>query len=132
MPEKPLLNQSEPCFVFRGAELILPPGSDERRIIEGIPAETVRTAFKQAEIKYFEVPAIDRLSFMSCFSLAKNTALPSGWRNIPRRTLVAGLAAENPASATGSPLFRASHILQWFSDSVFCGSCGAKNWRRGG
>ncbi|MDR0662546.1 MAG: NAD(+) diphosphatase [Spirochaetaceae bacterium] len=118
------------CLVFRGAELILPPEgaeriTDERIIIEGIPLDTVYPAFRPEDIKRFDVPAADRSAVLPCFSLVKNAATPLGWRNIPLRTLISGLAVED---ASGLALvFRACHILQWLSESRFCGSCGSEN-----
>jgi NAD+ diphosphatase len=121
--------------VFRGTELIVPPGTTGRLILEGIPEDAVRTAFKTVKIEYVEVPLIDRNAAIPCFSLGKDILLPSGWQSIPVRTLasggIQGLGA--PGSYFGaeplaiSAVFRACHILQWLSDSVFCGSCGSKN-----
>lgn len=119
------------CLVFRGTELIIPAGFDERRILEGIHADIARAAFAPEKIEYFEVPLIDRSAFLPCFALGKSAALPSGWRGIPLRSLAGGLAAEGSGSPAGEPaiatVFRACHIIQWLSDSVFCGSCGGRN-----
>lgn len=113
------------CLVFRGTELILPPDGSERAIVEGIPVDAVHKAFKPEEIKRFDVPATEGGAVLPCFTLDKNAAVPRGWRNIPLRTLVSGLAAEDAAGL--ALVFRASHILQWLADSGFCGRCGSEN-----
>jgi NAD+ diphosphatase len=127
---QPLLQHSN-CLVFRGTELISPAGIDEQHILEGIRADTARAAFEPEKIEYFEVPLIDRSAFLPCFALGKSAALPSGWRGIPLRTLIGNLAVESSGSYAGeqaiAPVFRACHILQWLSESVFCGSCGGRN-----
>ncbi|MDR2658495.1 MAG: NAD(+) diphosphatase [Spirochaetaceae bacterium] len=88
-----------------------------------------RADFSPKEIHYFETPLIDRSAIIPCFSLNKNVLLPSGWRSVPVRALAAEFFAGHELSvAPALPvIFRACHIAQWLLDSVFCGSCGAKN-----
>jgi NAD+ diphosphatase len=122
------------CFIFRGNELLVPSGCENQHIFEGVPADTVRKIFNPAEIRCFEVPLIDKSDVIPCFSLDKNTPAPSGWRNIAVRSLAAEGAADKMTYVYGGlehpampVIFRACHIMQWLSDSVFCGRCGGKN-----
>jgi NAD+ diphosphatase len=118
-------------LVFRGSELLVPSGTEGRRILEGVPESLVRDSFKPAEIEYVEVPLIDKSALIPCFSLGKRAGLPSGWQSIPVRALasggISGLDGGGVEPSAVSWLFRACHIVQWLSDSVFCGSCGNKN-----
>ena len=134
--QKPFSLPPSNGLMFRGGELIVPSGTEWARIPEGVPEDTVYTAFKPAEIEYFPVPLLDKSALIPCFSLARDSCLPDGWQSIPLRTLISG-GIPGPKAAGGSyrgmetlfmsRLFRACHVMQWLSVSKFCGSCGGKN-----
>ncbi|MDR1362851.1 MAG: NAD(+) diphosphatase [Spirochaetaceae bacterium] len=121
-------------FIFRGSELMVPSCCENRRVFEGTPVDAARAAFNPADLLYFEVPLIDKSDVIPCFSLNKNVSAPAGWRCISARVLAAeGFVDDGSGVDAGlaagllSIVFRACHIAQWVSDSVFCGSCGGKN-----
>jgi NAD+ diphosphatase len=113
------------CLIFRGSELIVPSGCKIQRVFDGVPADMAREAFSSSKVNYFEVPLIDRSDVIPCFSLDKSMPVPSDWKNIAVRSLSADIYGANCSAA--SVIFRACHIMQWLSDSVFCGRCGGKN-----
>jgi len=113
------------AFFFQGSSLLLPEdlpanGMDwEIPLIYAAdflpPESAVRQAgFPDGDIYYVLVEA--------------GTTLPPRWQAIPVRQAVSMLS-ENAANKTiqSSRMLRAFHIAQWRQESLFCGSCGAKN-----
>jgi NAD+ diphosphatase len=80
---------------------------------------------------FFAVPgpggAADGSGLFHCYMLKKDAPLPPGWKAQALRSYLSDAAARAEPDAEIARLFRAFHIMQWRSESVFCGSCGAKN-----
>jgi len=74
----------------------------------------------------FEIPAIDEPdAIITVVSAAAEAALPDNWKKIPVRQILAMYSVAGSGDA--GRIMRALHILQWRTESRFCGSCGAEN-----
>jgi NAD+ diphosphatase len=109
------------AFFFQDDALLLPPDFPDSEIELGVPRELSKN-FTDPDI--FEIPPLNNTPspMISVVSVLPGTALPSGWRSIPVRHLLASLSDDG----TGK-ILRACHIARWRYDSRFCGSCGAEN-----
>jgi NAD+ diphosphatase len=115
------------AYLFQGNNLIVPEGLPDSQVPGGIGEETVKAAF--GDIPWHEIPAIDGESLIPGFMLEPDRSLPPSWRPVPLRGLVSFLADRGPVDGNGvqGRLLRAYHILQWWRDSAYCGSCGGPN-----
>jgi NAD+ diphosphatase len=109
------------AFFFHVDALLLPADFSDSEIESGVPLELAKF-FSNPDI--FEIPSLDKMPspMIKAVSVLPGTELPSGWRSIPVRHLLAALSADG----TGK-ILRACHIAKWRNDSRFCGSCGARN-----
>jgi NAD+ diphosphatase len=98
--------------------------------IRGMAAESPGAVADRSGIDSFEIPALDTPGTIRGFSLEDGRALPPRWRALPVRQGLSLIGAGETTGETAGPagrLFRAYHVAQWRRDSVYCGSCGAKN-----
>jgi len=78
----------------------------------------------------FTVPALGggENGGISCVFVPPEAPLPPGWRTVTVRqtlSLMPDYAADGGCPA--ARMVRAYHVAQWRRESLFCGSCGAKN-----
>jgi NAD+ diphosphatase len=57
----------------------------------------------------------------------KRPRLPEGWTAIPVRRVLASVNTAGAEHGHAGRMLRAYHLLQWRGDSLYCGSCGARN-----
>ena len=111
-----------PAFFFQGDTLLLPASFPENQIEAGLPLELAGN-FENASL--IKIPAINNCAFpINAVSVPPDIVLPQGWQNIPVRQILTMFSA-----ADGDPgsIMRAHHVIQWRSNSRFCGTCGAEN-----
>jgi NAD+ diphosphatase len=126
-------------YVFQGNDLAAPEGASEAEITGGVSRRLFEEGFPGLRLEgggagpdrgaYFEVPSLDGQGPATAASwLDEALPLPAGWRRVPIRQAISLFAGGiiSGAGAAGR-LFRAYHIMQWRRESVFCGSCGARN-----
>jgi len=101
---------------------LLPPGAGDSQVSGGFPLD-LAGLFSEPDV--FNIHG-DGGS--ACVSVAVGQELPQGWRATPVRQVFA-MEAHAIGEDTGllGGLLRALHISNWRRESVFCGSCGAKN-----
>jgi NAD+ diphosphatase len=108
------------AFFFQDEAMLLPPDFPDSEIESGVPRELAKN-FTNPDI--FEAPPLNpEAPPINAVSVLPGTELPSGWRSVPVRYLLAALSTDG----TGR-ILRACHIARWRIDSRFCGRCGAKN-----
>lgn len=118
---------NEKVYVFQGNNLAVPEEITDEDAVFGVDARRAREAFGEP----LAVPPAGGGKPLSGLLLDGGAPLPSGWRTFPLREAAVMLsdAGKLPAG-TGGPaadLLRVFHILQWFGESRFCGSCGREN-----
>ncbi|MDR0456528.1 MAG: NAD(+) diphosphatase [Treponema sp.] len=126
-------------FFFQGASLLAPQGVSADTVYPDIPLSHAEQ-FPFSDI--FTIPAgvsdaaqgDISCGVISCVSVPAEAPLPPFWQAIPVRQALSAfsgsLTEETGPADTLSPvsrLLRAFHIAQWRRESLFCGSCGAKN-----
>jgi NAD+ diphosphatase len=116
-------------YLFQGSDLVVSGDIPDSRIDEGLPAELIHHTFNDTDIETFEAPAIDGPGKIFGAGLKPNVPLPALWRLVPVRQGLSQLAAGTTVDGSGplGRMLRAYHIVQWRRDSVYCGSCGARN-----
>jgi len=116
---------NDKVFFFKKDMLLLPESIDDSEFYKGVPQELAED-FENTEI--FEIPPLENVSAaVKTVSVLQENALPSKWRGIPVRQVLAMASADDPSWFNRNSIIRACHIVQWRQDSVFCGRCGAKN-----
>jgi len=110
-------------FFFQGDALLLPQDIPDSQIYSGLSPD-LSNNFINPEI--FNISAIDENvhEMINVVSILPETPLQDNWKKIPVRQLLAASAAGN---FNIDRIIRACHIVQWRSESRFCGTCGAKN-----
>jgi NAD+ diphosphatase len=113
------------AFFFQGSSLLLP---------EELPTEGMDWEIPLSRAVDFQLPESDaeQAGFpddeMYYFQVKAENPLPPHWQAIPVRqaiSLLSGSAANE--TIQNSRILRAFHIAQWRQESLFCGSCGARN-----
>jgi len=113
------------AFFFQGDVLLLPEDFPDSAINSGLPIELSKD-FDENTLDIFDIPAIDKPpSMIRAVSVPAETVLPSTWKGVPVRRVLALFSASGYVE--GGALIRACHIAQWRQNSRFCGTCGAKN-----
>jgi NAD+ diphosphatase len=111
------------AFFFLNDSLLLPAELSDSQISEGLPLELSKE-FDAPDI--FEIPGIDEpLSMITGVSVSPQAEIPSTWRAIPVRRILAIFGGINDGETRR--IVRACHIAQWRRDSLYCGTCGTKN-----
>jgi NAD+ diphosphatase len=113
--------------------LIAEEGVPDGGLSGGSPLENIIRDFKNIEI--FEIPALEDPEPITGISLSPDIPLPPGWRAAPVRQALAQFTGETGVDlprisgflGPAGRMLRAFHIIQWRTESRFCGSCGAKN-----
>jgi NAD+ diphosphatase len=118
-------------YLFQGNNLVLPEDVSDTAALRGLPLERIRAAFGEAPP--FLVPSPSGAEFIPGYLLEDTVPLPKNWRLSPTRSALSLIAAEagsgeilNGGGLVGR-FFRVYHIMQWRRESVYCGSCGARN-----
>ena len=116
-------------FFFQGSSLLLPQEVSAAAPDMEIPLAHAEK-FPSADI--FTIPGGSSgggfSSPISCVSVPVETPLPPSWQAIPVRQVLSTFPV-NLTEETGpiNRLLQAFHVAQWRRESLFCGSCGAKN-----
>jgi NAD+ diphosphatase len=120
-------SRGETIFLFQGTSLALREDIPDAALAQGLPRETLGETFKDIDI--FAIPAVDGPGTIYGASLEEKAPLPPLWRAVPVRQGLSLLSAGKTVDGKGpvGRMLRAYHIAQWRRDTVFCGSCGAKN-----
>jgi len=100
------------CFVFVDGQLLLPEGET----IVLVPVDS--TTFG-AETRHY----LGRLGGLDCWAM-QLARPPAGWRGLPLRSAMMGLAA--PLAGIAG---RAAQVLEWDRAHRFCGVCGSATER---
>jgi NAD+ diphosphatase len=116
-------------FFFQGTSLLLPPAAPVALSELEIPLVHAEK-FPSADI--FSIPGGAQgggfSGSISGVSVPAEASLPPSWQTVPVRQLLSALPV-NLTEGTGpvNRLLQAFHVAQWRRESLFCGSCGAKN-----
>ncbi|MDR2797802.1 MAG: NAD(+) diphosphatase [Treponema sp.] len=119
-------DRAQGVYVFQGNTLVVPVRMPDAKIHEPLPLEALQG---MDALEPIEIPDIDGNLSISSVDLAPESPIPSQWRKIPLRQVIALMTqgtAPTCSGLTGS-IFRAYHIIQWRRESRFCGSCGSPN-----
>ncbi|GHV68508.1 hypothetical protein AGMMS49928_08190 [Spirochaetia bacterium] len=113
------------AHVFQGDSLLIPDSTADSQINEVVSLEKIRRDFPLADI--FEIPRVEGQGIITGADIPAAVSL-SGWRAIPMRQALS-LLVDGIVDGAGPAgrILRAYHIAQWRRDSVFCGTCGARN-----
>jgi len=116
-------------FFFQGASLLTPPGVSAAAPEMEIPLAHAEQ-FPSADI--FTIPGgVQGGGFngaISCVSVPAAAPLPPSWQAISVRQIFSTLPVSlTEGSGPINRLLQAFHVAQWRRESLFCGSCGAKN-----
>jgi len=116
-------------FFFQGTSLLTP-----QEVSTAAPNWEIPLAFAEqfpfSDI--FTIPGGDQGSVfsgaISCVSVPAEAPLPPSWQAIPVRQVFAAISGSlSNETGPAARLLRAFHVAQWRRESLFCGSCGAKN-----
>ncbi|MDR1389727.1 MAG: NAD(+) diphosphatase [Treponema sp.] len=109
-------------YLFQKNTLLVKTGTGDKEAVKGIDRESC-SAF--GDVRFYEAPPQGPPSAF----IAAGAELPPGWQAVPIRKILGSLASiDGDDDGDGAErLLRAYHILQWRTESVYCGSCGAKN-----
>jgi len=117
------------AFFFQGTSLLTPHEASSAVPDLEIPLAHAKF-FPFSDL--FSIPEnianIAHSGAISCVSVPNETPLPPSWQAIPVRQALStfsGSLTDGPNPTTR--LMQAFHIAQWRRESLFCGSCGAKN-----
>ena len=117
------------AFFFQGTSLLLPQGVSPAAPNLEIP---LAHAEKFPSFDLFTIPGgaqgggFD--SALGCVSVSNETPLPPSWQAIPVRQIISVLPGSlTEGTSPANRLLQAFHVAQWRRESLFCGSCGAKN-----
>lgn len=116
-------------FIFQGNSVLLPTErTDENNEISPDVFEKFRQFRDGFIFDEFEIPAINDTFPIHAVCIQPRQDIPLGFRSVPVREQLPFLSicAAGENGATGR-LLRAFHIAQWRGESLYCGSCGAKN-----
>jgi NAD+ diphosphatase len=127
-------------YVFQKDSILLRDDMSDAELLRGLPVEFVEelcAALRSGDalrsgidgFDSFEAPALEAPGTIRGAVIGDGCALPPGWRVLPVRQGLSLLSAGETVDGTGplGRLLRAYHLAQWRRDSVYCGSCGAKN-----
>ena len=138
-------------YLFLENSLVIPDSMKDDEAFSGVDRDRADRAFGNPEyssIRPFGLtgdPRAGTTRFPSgepilAFLFKSDTELPSGWRLLAVRSILANLvtgaflepSAESESDESGRlqagrDFLRAFHVLQWLNDSVYCGRCGEKN-----
>jgi len=115
-------------FFFQGSSLLLPPacGALQCNAMDWEITLSHTADFPPLEsgAEYAGLPDDEIYSV----SIKPEIPLPPRWRTLPVRQAIS-LLSDNAANGyiQSSRMLRAFHITQWRQESLFCGSCGARN-----
>ena len=111
------------AFFFLNDSLLLPADVSDSQVSEGLPLELSKE-FDNPDI--FEIPDVNEpLSMITGVSVSPTAVVPSAWRTIPVRRILAVAGGANDGET--KRVIRACHIAQWRRESLYCGTCGTKN-----
>ena len=123
---------------FKEARLPEPADLPDSQISECLPLD-LADEFKAIDI--FEIPSLNEpKTVINAVSVFPGATVPENWKSISLRALLNIFSVKESDARSASrgkesravydrcaKIVRASHIAQWRRDSLFCGSCGAKN-----
>ncbi|MCL2441138.1 MAG: NAD(+) diphosphatase [Treponema sp.] len=110
------------AFFICGDNLLLPSEVSDSEFAGGLSAELAEIF---GEYSMFKFPSLDKPdSAVNVVSIDPKINIPENWKKIPVRQTLAMIIAE---AGYSYDILRACHIAQWRRESVYCGSCGAKN-----
>lgn len=116
----------EGIFLFQDSSLVVPEGTTDSGIMDGLPAGVVQENFGQVPLE--TIPGLDGKSCISAALLEPSAVLPPGWGTVPLRVSLHNMADKDTRfSPAVFCILRAYHILQWKKDTAFCGRCGSPN-----
>ena len=124
-------NQCNGYYIFQGNNLLIPADMPDSRIHEVIGAEIKNELLKKipdSQTDEFSISALEGPRPISALMI-RSSEVPEGWKQIQVRQVLGVMTAGAMAEGTGDTgrLLRAFHIAQWRRESVFCGTCGARN-----
>jgi len=116
-------------FFFQGTSLLLPQGVSPAASELEIPLAHAKE-FPLADI--FTIPGGAQgggfSDAISGVSVPIEAPLPPSWQAIPVRQILSALPVSlTEGTGPANRLLQAFHVAQWRRESLFCGSCGAKN-----
>ena len=128
-------------FFFQGNSILLPPGTPKSENDNEIDIDFCKKFIKSAHsppgdpcggtlcaVSPYEVPTLDGTPVINVINIPVQAELPPGWHAEPVRQRLPLLSiGMTEGKGQAGRLLRAFHIAQWRSESLFCGSCGAKN-----
>jgi NAD+ diphosphatase len=117
----------ENVYVFHGNNLAVPEETTDEDAVFGADLRRTRETFGEPGA----VSPAGGGKPLAGLLLDAAEPLPSGWKTFSVREAVVILSGSGklPAGIDGpaADLLRVFHILQWFGESRFCGSCGCEN-----
>ncbi|MDR2181487.1 MAG: NAD(+) diphosphatase [Treponema sp.] len=122
-----MIDDSGRVYLFDGGNLLVPGGMNDGEAVRGVERGAVLAAF--GEQAFYAAPACAAgeppiIAALLEAADTKRPPLPEGWTAIPVRRVLAAVNAEHGRAGR---MLRAYHLLQWRGDSLYCGSCGARN-----
>ncbi|MDR3140104.1 MAG: NAD(+) diphosphatase [Treponema sp.] len=117
----------EGVYFFQGTNLVVPAGTPDAALYQGVPLENWGNSFEGADI--FEIPPLYGGGPIRGVLLPPDFFPSREWKIIPMRQALFQIVGETIADGAGPAgrVLRAFHIAQWRRESVFCGSCGSRN-----
>lgn len=109
------------AFFLQGDSLLLPLSTLDSQITDELHVELSNQ---------FDDPDVFKIGAIDVVSVSSSAIVPDNWKKIPVRQLLAMFSVDENSFPENNKLpgvLRACHIAQWKNESVFCGTCGAKN-----
>jgi NAD+ diphosphatase len=116
-------------YLFQGNSLVVGAACPDGELQNEIPPGSLDPSLREGYIDEYEVPAVDGSGPIRGAILSASAALPPSWKAVPMRQAVNLMTGGVMADGCGpvGRLLRVHHIGQWRQDSLYCGSCGARN-----
>jgi NAD+ diphosphatase len=122
-------NHAGSLYLFQENNLVAEAACSGGELQNGVSPDSLDPSLRDGCIDEYEVPALDGSGPIGGMFLSAAAALPPAWKKIPMRQAV-NLIAEGAMADGFGPLgrlLRVYHIGQWRRESLYCGSCGARN-----
>lgn len=111
------------AFRFRSGTLRFPEHAPDAKPHNGLDPDFAVSTLGDPHML---VPTIDGRESLLIYIDDETAPLPEGWKETPVRTVLhEACLAESEVDT--EDFFRAYHILQWRTESAFCGRCGSPN-----
>lgn len=112
-------------FRFRSGFIRFPEAQPDADVLDGLDPAAAASCGEPS----FLAPTPIGDENLAVHMDSEESPIPPGWRELPvRAALLAAASRPGAESNYGAHLFfRAYHLSQWRSESVFCGRCGSRN-----